>query len=113
MPLILPDIPGEWKIHRCAEGCLSIGFGRAAAAIAQVQPGIKWNDPHQAALHILAQGFIDLGLCQGSVDAVLESEDYKRFYMHRNRALAGKWMCMMPVSTSNKASGVYCNPAWC
>lgn len=61
-----------------------------AAAIAQVIPGNNWNDPHQAALHVLAQGFIDLGLCQGGVDAVLESEDYKRFYMHRT----GHWLGM-------------------
>ncbi len=61
-----------------------------AAAISQVKPGNNWNDPHKAALHVLAQGFIDLGLCQGSVDAVLESGDYKRFYMHRT----GHWLGM-------------------
>ncbi len=60
------------------------------AAIDKAGPGNTWNDPHQAALNVLAQGFIDLGLCQGSVDAVLESEDYKRFYMHRT----GHWLGM-------------------
>ncbi|MBL0009854.1 MAG: Xaa-Pro aminopeptidase [Nitrosomonas sp.] len=61
-----------------------------AAAISQVKPGNSWNESHMAALHVLAQGFIDLGLCQGSVDAVLESGDYKRFYMHRT----GHWLGM-------------------
>jgi Xaa-Pro aminopeptidase len=37
---------------------------------------------------MLARGFIDLGLCQGSVDAVIEGGDYKRFYMHRT----GHWL---------------------
>ncbi|MCB1718269.1 MAG: Xaa-Pro aminopeptidase [Nitrosomonas sp.] len=60
------------------------------AAIDQARPGSSWNDPHQAALNILAQGFVDFGLCQGSVEAVLESEDYKRFYMHRT----GHWLGM-------------------
>lgn len=59
-------------------------------AIAQVKPDNRWNDPHQSALRVLAQGFIDLGLCQGSVDAILETEDYKRFYMHRT----GHWLGM-------------------
>lgn len=59
-------------------------------AIAQVKPGNRWDDPHQAALRVLAQGFIDLGLCQGSVDAILETEDYKRFYMHKT----GHWLGM-------------------
>lgn len=60
------------------------------AAIDQARPGNSWNDPHQAALNVLVQGFVDFGLCQGSVDAVLESEDYKRFYMHRT----GHWLGM-------------------
>jgi len=54
-----------------------------AAAIAEVKPGAAWEAPHDAAVKTLAQGFIDTGLCQGSVDAVIESGDYKRFYMHR------------------------------
>ncbi|MDD2721230.1 MAG: Xaa-Pro aminopeptidase [Gallionella sp.] len=61
-----------------------------AAAIAAAQPGYSWEAPHQAALRILAQGFIDLKLCHGTVDGVLESESYKRFYMHRT----GHWLGM-------------------
>lgn len=53
------------------------------AAIEAAQPGNTWDAPHKAALDVLAQGFIDLKLCQGSVDAVLENESYKKFYMHR------------------------------
>ena len=41
-------------------------------------------------LNDLAQGFIDLGLCKGSLDEVLESGAYKQFYMHR----AGHWLGM-------------------
>ena len=31
---------------------------------------------------------IDLGLCQGPLDALLESGDYRRFYMHKT----GHWL---------------------
>ncbi|MEK7836034.1 MAG: aminopeptidase P N-terminal domain-containing protein [Pseudomonadota bacterium] len=58
------------------------------AAIAAVRPGAAWTAPHDAALRVLAQGLIDFGLCQGSVDKVLEAGDYKRFYMHRT----GHWL---------------------
>jgi Xaa-Pro aminopeptidase len=61
-----------------------------AAAISTVKIGASWDDPHQAALKVLAQGMIDLGLCAGSVDGVLESGDYKRFYMHKT----GHWLGM-------------------
>jgi len=61
-----------------------------AAAIAAAQPGNSWNAPHDATLHVLAQGFIDLKLCHGSIDEVLECESYKKFYMHRT----GHWLGM-------------------
>lgn len=61
-----------------------------AAAIAAAMPGASWEAPHNAALRILAQGFIDLKLCHGTVDGVLESESYKKYYMHRT----GHWMGM-------------------
>ena len=59
-----------------------------AAAIEKVAPGQHWNAPHEAALKVLAQGFIDLGLCHGTVDAVIESGSYRQFYMHRT----GHWL---------------------
>jgi Xaa-Pro aminopeptidase len=59
-----------------------------AAAIAAVRPGNTWNMPHEAAVAVLAQGMIDLGLLRGTLAAALESEAYKRFYMHRT----GHWL---------------------
>jgi Xaa-Pro aminopeptidase len=61
-----------------------------AAAIAATRPDTSWNAPHDAAVRVLAQGFVDLKLCHGSLDEVLETESYKRFYMHRT----GHWMGM-------------------
>jgi Xaa-Pro aminopeptidase len=52
-------------------------------AIAATRPGVPFHAPHDAALRVLVQGMIDLGLCQGSVDGVIESGDYRRYYMHR------------------------------
>jgi Xaa-Pro aminopeptidase len=60
------------------------------AAIGAVKIGASWDDPHQAAIKVLAQGMIDFGLCSGSVDGLLESGDYKRFYMHKT----GHWLGM-------------------
>ncbi len=59
-----------------------------SAAIAEVRPGNTWNAPHEAAVRVLAQGLLDFGLCQGSLDEVIERGDYKRFYMHRT----GHWL---------------------
>jgi Xaa-Pro aminopeptidase len=59
-----------------------------AAAIAEVRPGRRWNEPHDAAVKVLAQGMIDLKLLDGSLDGVLESAAYRKFYMHRT----GHWL---------------------
>jgi Xaa-Pro aminopeptidase len=59
-----------------------------AAAIERIRPGSPWIAPHDAAVKVLAQGFIDLGLLSGSLDQVLETESYKKFYMHRT----GHWL---------------------
>lgn len=52
------------------------------AAIASIRPGVALNVPADTAVRILAQGMLDLGLLQGSLDGVIESGDYRRFYMH-------------------------------
>jgi Xaa-Pro aminopeptidase len=61
-----------------------------AAAISQVRTGSHWERPHETAVGVLVRGFIDLGLCSGTVDSVIESGDYKKFYMHRT----GHWLGM-------------------
>jgi len=59
-------------------------------AIDQVKPGNHWNDPHEAAVRVLAEGLRELGLLTGSVDKILEKEEYQKFYMHRT----GHWLGM-------------------
>ena len=60
------------------------------ACLDAVQPGAEFHDYHKVAERVLAQGFIDLGLCKGTLDEVLENGAYKQFYMHR----AGHWLGM-------------------
>ncbi|KAI9133904.1 aminopeptidase P N-terminal domain-containing protein [Acaryochloris sp. CCMEE 5410] len=58
------------------------------AAIAQVQPGNPYNAFHDAAVKVLTQGLVDLGLLKGKIDKLIEEETYKPFYMHRT----GHWL---------------------
>lgn len=58
------------------------------AAIEQVRAGRPWLGVHEAAVKILARGLLDEGLLKGSLDEVLETGSYRRFYMHKT----GHWL---------------------
>ena len=87
---ITRTFPVNGKFSAAQKDVYEIVLAAQAAAIAAAKPKQTWDAPHNAALRVLAQGFIDLKLCSGSVDDVLESESYKKFYMHRT----GHWLGM-------------------
>ena len=60
------------------------------AAIEQVQPGNHWNDPHDAAVRVLTEGLIELGILKGDVQELIEDQSYTKYYMHRT----GHWLGM-------------------
>ncbi len=85
---ITRTFPVSGKFSAVQKDVYELVLAAQAAAIAKVNVQSHWNAPHEAALDVLAQGFIDLKLCSGSKDAVLESGAYRQFYMHRT----GHWL---------------------
>jgi Xaa-Pro aminopeptidase len=90
------------------------------AAMDKVRPGNGWNEPHDAAVRVLAQGLIDLKLVSGGLQEVLEKETYKRFYMHRtghwlgldvhdagDYKRKGSWRALVPGMTLTVEPGLY------
>jgi len=64
------------------------------AAIAATKAGARFTDPHDAAVKVLTQGMLDVGLLDknkvGSLEDVIEKRAYFQFYMHRT----GHWIGM-------------------
>ncbi len=62
------------------------------AAVAATRPGARQKEAHHAAIRVLSQGMLDTGLLSrdqhGSVDDVIASLAYRRFYMHGT----GHWL---------------------
>ena len=51
-------------------------------AIAEVKPGVGFDDVHRVATRTLIQGLIDLSIMEGSVDGIMEQQTYRDYYMH-------------------------------
>ena len=59
-----------------------------AAALAQARPGVAYEAGHVAAVEVLTEGLLALGLLQGTLGEAIKREDYKRFYRHKT----GHWL---------------------
>lgn len=122
---ITRTFPVSGKFSAAQKDVYELVLAAQAAAIAQVRPNQHWNAPHEAALDILVQGFIDFGWCKGSKDAVLESGAYRQFYMHRTghwlgldvhdageyKDKSGAWRVLEPGMVLTVEPGCYIRPA--
>lgn len=98
--LVLVDAGAEWGMYASdisrtfpADGRFSsaqadlydVVLAAEDAGIAAARVGAPVKGVHEAALHILVQGMIDLGILPGeSVDQVIADGSYRRFYMHQS-----------------------------
>lgn len=85
---ITRTFPVNGKFSGPRRDAYEIVLAAQAAAIAAIRPGVPFIAYHDAALHVLVQGMVDLGLLAGEIDGLIESEAYKPFYMHRT----GHWL---------------------
>ncbi|MGB5081751.1 MAG: aminopeptidase P N-terminal domain-containing protein [Burkholderiales bacterium] len=116
--------PVGGKFSAAQRSIYELVLAAQSAAIAAVRAGESWEGPHNAAVKVLARGFVDLGLCRGSPESVVESGDYKRFYMHRTGhwlgldvhdageyKSGGEWRRLEPGMTLTVEPGCYIRPA--
>ena len=59
------------------------------AAIAAVQPGVRYRDLHMIACRTLADGLVQMGLLRGKVDDLVEKGAHAMFYPHGTGHLLG------------------------
>lgn len=82
--------PAGGKFNGAQRAVYDLVVAAQDAAIAATCVGAAFSAPHDAALRVLAQGMMDLKLIQQQpLDALIESGDYKRFYMHRTGHFLG------------------------
>lgn len=87
---ITRTFPVNGQFSDAQKAVYQIVLDAQAAALDKVRAGCAFNEYHDAAVEVLVAGMVDLGLLQGDVAELIESGDYRRYYMHRT----GHWLGM-------------------
>ncbi|SMC29790.1 aminopeptidase P Metallo peptidase. MEROPS family M24B [Andreprevotia lacus DSM 23236] len=121
---ITRTFPANGKFSGPQKAVYEVVLAAHAAARGEARPGKRWNDMHDAAVNVLAQGLLDLKLLDGSLQQVLETESYRQFYMHRTGhwmgldvhdagayKINGEWRELQPGMVFTIEPGLYIRPA--
>ncbi len=82
--------PVNGRFSEAQKQLYEVVLAAQTAAIKKVRPGNHWNDPHEAAVRVLARGLVKLGILKGRPADLIRKDAYRRFYMHRT----GHWLGM-------------------
>ncbi|MEH6568464.1 MAG: Xaa-Pro aminopeptidase [Halioglobus sp.] len=93
------------------------------AAIDAIKPGNHWNQPHDASVRAITEGLVKLGLLKGTVNKLIASEAYRKFYMHKaghwlgldvhdvgDYRVADEWRMLEPGMVMTVEPGIYISP---
>ncbi|WP_321840671.1 aminopeptidase P N-terminal domain-containing protein [Paraburkholderia bannensis] len=91
---ITRTFPASGRFTSAQREVYDIVLAAQQAAVDATRAGVNFEAPHEAAVRVLAQGLLDLGILDqqryASVDDVIAERAYARFYMHRT----GHWLGM-------------------
>ena len=83
------------------------------AAIDKVRSGNHWNHPHEAAVRVVTQGLVKLGLLKGQAAEADQGPGLPAVFQSSHRPLARASTCMMSATTRSAANGGCWNRGWC
>lgn len=74
--------PVGGRFEPAARDLYELVLGAQLASLEASRPGVTLPEVHAASVRHLCEGMVDLGLLEGEVDGLIESEAYRPYYMH-------------------------------
>ncbi|MBL8515101.1 MAG: M24 family metallopeptidase, partial [Betaproteobacteria bacterium] len=121
---ITRTFPVDGKFTGPQRDIYNIVLDAQLACIRSLKPGASVGRYRDVAVRVLSQGLIDLKLCKGSLDGVIESGAYRQFYMHGaghwlgldvhdagDYKQGGQWIKLAPGMVVTVEPGLYIRPA--
>ncbi|MCV6605132.1 MAG: M24 family metallopeptidase, partial [Porticoccaceae bacterium] len=85
---ITRTFPINGRFSKAQRALYDIVLAAQQAAFAQIKPGNPWSAGHDAAVAVIVDGLLELGLLRGERAELIESGAHREFYMHKT----GHWI---------------------
>lgn len=80
--------PSKGRFSKAQRELYSIVLAAQQASIAASTLGTPYENIHHAAVEVITDGLLSLGLLKGSLKKAIETQAYRKFYMHKT----GHWL---------------------
>lgn len=88
------DVTRTWpvngKFSEAQRAVYEVVLSAQMAALDKCRIGFNYDDVHNEAVRLLVVGLVSIGLLKGSIDELIESKAYRKYYMHGT----GHWIGM-------------------
>lgn len=85
---ITRTFPANGRFSEPQRAIYELVLAAQEAIIAEIKPGVAWNDLEIICDRVIAEGLVRLGLLQGDPQELAQRQMHKRFYMHK----FGHWL---------------------